>query len=71
MAYECIDVATIKQTLVFCQWEEDGVPEEHVLEIVHLKKLMQGTFILLLWNIWKRNNLKVAELSECILMEQV
>ena len=23
---------------MFCQWEEDGVPEEHFLEVVHLKK---------------------------------
>ena len=38
MADECTYVATIEEMSVFCRWEEDGVPEEHFLEIVHLKK---------------------------------
>ena len=38
MADECTDLATIEEMSVFCRWEEDGVPEEHFLEIVHLKK---------------------------------
>ena len=38
MADECTDVATIKGMSVFCQWEEDGIPKENFLEIVHLKK---------------------------------
>ena len=37
-ADECTDVATIEQMSVYCRWEEDGVPEEHSVEIVHLKK---------------------------------
>ena len=36
MADERTDVATIEEMSVLCQWEEDGVPEEHFLEIVHL-----------------------------------
>ena len=51
MVGECTDVATIEEMSVFCKCEEDGVPEEHVLEIVHLKMLMQGAFVLLLWNV--------------------
>ena len=47
MADECTDVAIIEEMSVFCLWEEDGVPEEHSLEIFHLKKLMQKVFILL------------------------
>jgi len=38
MANECINVATMEKMSVFCQWEEDGVLEEHFLEIIHLKK---------------------------------
>ena len=37
MADERTDVATIEEmSAVFCRWEEDGVPEEHFLEVVHL-----------------------------------
>ena len=36
MADECTDVATVEEMSVFCHWEEDSVPEEHFLEIVHL-----------------------------------
>ena len=36
MADECTDVATIEEMSMFCRWEEDGVPEEHFFEIVHL-----------------------------------
>ena len=36
MADERTDVATIEEmSAVFCRWEEDGVPEEHFLEVVH------------------------------------
>jgi len=38
MADECTDVAIIEEMSVFCRWEEGGIPEEHFLEIVHLKK---------------------------------
>ena len=38
MADECTDVATIEEMSVFCCWEEEGSPEEHFLEIVHLKQ---------------------------------
>ena len=44
-------MVTIEEMSVFCEWEEDGVPEEHFLEMVHLKKLMQRAFIFLLWNV--------------------
>ena len=38
MADECTDIATIEEMSVFCRWEEEGSPEEHFLEIVHLKQ---------------------------------
>jgi len=33
MADECTDVVTIEEMSVYCRWQEDGVPEEHFLEI--------------------------------------
>ena len=38
MADECTDVATIEEMSVFCRWEEGGCPEEHLLELLHLKE---------------------------------
>ena len=38
MADECTDISTIEELSVYCRWEEDGVAEEHFLDIVHLKK---------------------------------
>ena len=38
MADECTDTASLEEMSVFCRWEENGVPVEHFLEIIHLKK---------------------------------
>ena len=71
MADECTDVATIEEMSVFCRWEEDGVIEEHFLEIVHLKKANTEGIYFALVECLKRSNLRLAELLEWVLMEQV
>ena len=38
MADECTDVTTIEELSIFCRWIEDGVPVEHFIEIVPMKK---------------------------------
>ena len=38
MADECTDVTTIKKLTICCHWAESGVPEEHFIEILTLKK---------------------------------
>ena len=38
MADECTDITTVEEMSVFCRWEEKGIPEEHFLEIVHLRQ---------------------------------
>jgi len=40
MADECRDITTIEELSNFCRWVESGVPVEHILGIVPLKKLM-------------------------------
>ena len=40
MADECTDVTTIEELTICCLWVESGVPEEHFIEILPLKKLM-------------------------------
>ena len=69
MANECTDVATIDEMSVFCRWEEDGVPEEHFLEIVHLKKADAESIYFALVKCLKEKRL--AEILEWVLMEQV
>ena len=38
MADECTDVTTVEELSIFYRWEEDGLPVEHFLKIVHLQK---------------------------------
>ena len=50
MADECTDVTTIEELTICCHWVESGVPEEHFIEILPLKKLMLKVSILHLWS---------------------
>ena len=38
MADECTDVTTIEELTICCHWVESGVPEEHFIETLRLKK---------------------------------
>ena len=38
MADECTDVTTLEELTICCRWVESGVPEEHFIEILSLKK---------------------------------
>ena len=38
MADECTDILTVEEMSVFCRWEEKGIPDEHFLEIIHLRQ---------------------------------
>ena len=38
MADECTDVTTIEELTICCRWVESGVPEEHLIKILSLKK---------------------------------
>ena len=38
MADECTDISTIEELSIYCRWVEDGVPTEHFLEILPLKR---------------------------------
>ena len=38
MADECTNVTTIEELTICCRWVESGVPEEHFIEILSLKK---------------------------------
>ena len=38
MTDECTAVTTIEEVIICCRWVESGVPEEHFIEILPLKK---------------------------------
>ena len=38
MADECTDIYVVEELSIYCRWVEEGVPVEHFLEIVPLKK---------------------------------
>ena len=62
MADECTDVATIEEMSVFCCWEEEGSPEEHFLEIVHVKQANAESIYSALVECWKEKNLQVSKI---------
>ena len=43
MADECTDISTVEEVSIFCCWIEDGLPVEHFMEIVPLKKADAAT----------------------------
>lgn len=38
MADECMDISTVEELSIYCRWVEDGIPVEHFLEILPLKR---------------------------------
>ena len=38
MAKEFTDIATTEKLSIFCRWEENGSPVEHIMEILPLKR---------------------------------
>ena len=38
LADECTDITTIQELSVVCRWVENGLPVEHFIEIIPLKK---------------------------------
>ena len=62
MADECTDIATIEEMSVFCRWEEGGLPEEHFLEIIHLKQANAESIYSALVECLKEKQLQVSKI---------
>ena len=62
MADECTDVATIEEMSVYCRWEEGGSPEEHFLEIIHLKQANAESIYSSLVECLKDKDLQVSKI---------
>ena len=62
MADECTDVTTVEELSIFCRWEEDGLPVEHFLEIVHLQKANAESIHSALIECLKKKDLQVGRI---------
>ena len=43
MADECTNISVVEELSIFCRWIEDGMPVEHFMGIVPLKKADAAT----------------------------
>ena len=61
MADECTDVTTIEE-LTICCWVESGVPEEHFIEILPLKKANAESIYSVLVEYCREKNIQLGRL---------
>lgn len=62
MADECTDISCIEELSLYCRWEEGGVPEEHFLDIIHLKKADAESIYLAIVESLKQKKLQVGQI---------
>ena len=62
MGDECIYVTTVEELSIFCRRVEDGVPVEHILEIVPLKSADAKTIYSTLFEFLKEKNIHISKL---------
>ena len=62
MANECVDVANIEELSVYCRWKENGVPVEHFMEILPLKKTNAQLIYSMLLDWLKKKDLQYSKL---------
>ena len=62
MADEYTDISTVEELSIFCRWIEDGLPVEHFMEIVPLKKADAATIYFTLVDYLKQKNVQLSKL---------
>ena len=62
MADECTDVTTIEELTICCHWVESGVPEEHFIEILPLKKANAESIYSALVEYCREKNIQLGRL---------
>ena len=62
MADECTDVTTINELTICCRWVESGVPEEHFIEILPLKKANAESIYSALVEYCRKKNIQLGRL---------
>ena len=62
MADECTDVTIIEDLTICCLWVESGVPEEHFIEILPLKKANAESIYSALVECCREKNIQLGRL---------
>ena len=62
MADECTEISTVEEMSVFCRWEEKGIPEEHFLEIIHLRQTNAESIYSALVECLKEKKLQISKI---------
>ena len=62
MADECTDLTTIEELTICCRWVENGVPEEHFIEILPLKKANAESIYSALVEYCREKNIQLGRL---------
>ena len=62
MAGECTDVTTTEELTICCRWVERGVPEEHFIEILPLKKANAESIYSALVEYCREKNIQLGRL---------
>ena len=62
MEDECTDISTMEEMSVFCRWEEKGIPEEHFLEIIHLRQANTESIYSALVECLKEKKLQISKI---------
>ena len=70
MADECTDISIVEELSIFCCWIEDGLPVEHFMEIILLKKADAATIYSTLVDYLKQKTYSLASLWGWDLMVQ-
>ena len=62
MADECVDAASIEELYVYCRRVKNGVPVEHFMEILPLKKTDAKSIYSVLLDWIKNSNMQLSKL---------
>ena len=62
MADECIDISTVEELSIYCRWVEDGVPVEHFLDILPLKRTDAETIYSAIVSCLREKNIQLSKL---------
>jgi len=62
LADECTDISTIEELSVAIRWVENGLPMEHFIELVPLKKADSSTIYETLIDCMKKKGLMISNM---------
>ena len=62
LADECTDISTIEELSIVCRWVEDGLPVEHFIEMVPLKRADANTIYETLIECLKKKGVMISNM---------